>query len=173
MFEFLKRLFQSRPQTAAPATAAAAPQASAPGTHIHYDPHLVARLVEDHRRMEGLFGGILEASGQRDESRLVPLLGAFGSAMRDHLLTENVRFYIYLQHTGDPEQAALVSGFQHEMRGIGKVLTSFLFRHSEREEWGEAAWSEFARELDEIAQVLTRRIATEENTLYPLYQPPA
>lgn len=170
MFEFLKRWFQ--PNQKDIETVADQPTATAPGTHIHYDAHLVAHLIEDHRRLETLFGGIVAASQARDVASLTRSLASFGSAIRDHLLTENVRFYVYLQHTGDTEQAAIVHGFQHEMRGIGKVLTSFLFRHGEREAWDDTAWSDFSRELDEIAEVLTRRIATEENTLYPLYQPP-
>ncbi len=172
MFEFLKRWFQPRLTSEGTAVADTAATATAPGTHIHYDPHLVGHLIEDHRRLEGLFGRIVAASQARDPDLLAKNLSTFGNAIRDHLLTENVRFYVYLQHIGDAEQGAIVHGFQHEMRGIGKALTSFLFRHGEREEWDDAAWSEFTRELDEIAQVLTRRIATEENTLYPLYQPP-
>ncbi|MDP2831915.1 MAG: hemerythrin domain-containing protein [Pseudomonadota bacterium] len=170
MFEFIKRWFQPRQARIEPVAPAEAP--IAPGTRIHYDPHLVAHLIEDHRRLVALFGDIVAASQARDEGHLVPLLGTFGNAMRDHLLTENVRFYVYVQHAGDAEQAAVVHGFQHEMREIGKVLTAFLFRHTKQEEWNDDTWSLFARELDEIAQVLTRRIATEENTLYPLYQPP-
>lgn len=171
MFEFLKRWFQPG-QASNDAAAAAAATATAPGTHIHYDPHLVSHLIEDHRRLEGLFGRIVTASQARNAELLTKNLSIFGNAMRDHLLTENVRFYVYLQHTGDAAHAEIVHGFQHEMRGIGKALTSFLFRHVEREVWNDEAWSVFARELDEIAEVLTRRIATEETTLYPLYQPP-
>ncbi|MDP2430585.1 MAG: hemerythrin domain-containing protein [Pseudomonadota bacterium] len=172
MFEFFKRWFQSGQASNETVAAESAPTATAPGTHIHYDPRLVTHLIEDHRRLEKLFGGIVTASQARDVDLMTRNLGLFGNAIREHLLTENVRFYVYLQHTGGAEQAAVVHGFQHEMRGIGKALTSFLFRHSERETWDDAAWSEFARELDEIAQVLTRRIATEESSLYPLYQPP-
>ncbi|MDD5388019.1 MAG: hemerythrin domain-containing protein [Gallionellaceae bacterium] len=171
MFEFFKRWFQSGPASNEAAAAESVPTATAPGTHIRYDPLLVKHLIEDHRRLEGLFGGIVAASQARDVDLMTRNLGLFGNAIRDHLLTENVRFYVYLQHTGGEEQAAVVHGFQHEMRGIGKVLTAFLFRHSERETWDDLAWSDFTRELDEIAQVLTRRIATEESSLYPLYQP--
>ncbi|MDO9224508.1 MAG: hemerythrin domain-containing protein [Pseudomonadota bacterium] len=172
MFEFLKRWFQSSQTDNDTAAAESAATGTAPGTHIHYDPHLVSHLIEDHRRLEGLFGRIVAASQARNAELLTKNLSDFGNAIRDHLLTENVRFYVYVQHTGDAAHADVVHGFQHEMRGIGKALTSFLFRHSEREQWNDEAWSEFARELDAIAQVLTRRIATEETTLYPLYQPP-
>lgn len=171
MFEILKRWFQPRQASTEATPAQAAPAPTAPGTNIHYDPHLVGHLIEDHRRLVSMFGGIVQASQARDEGRLVPLLSAFGNAMRDHLITENVRFYVYVQHSGDAEQAALVHSFQHEIREIGKALTSFLFRHTKQEEWNDAAWTHFLHELDEIGQVLTRRIATEENTLYPLYQP--
>lgn len=171
MFEFLKRWFQSG-RNADEATAHPVPTATAPGTHIHYDAQLVAHLIDDHRRLEAQFADIIAASQARDVDRLTRSLSSFGNGIRDHLLTENVRFYIYLQHTGDAEQAAIVHSFQHEMRSIGKALTAFLFRHGEREEWGDQDWSVFTRELDEIAQVLSRRIATEESTLYPLYKPP-
>lgn len=176
MFEFLKKLFHNAPDAADPETTEAAPPQpaanTAQGTQIHYDPELVPHLIADHQRLVKLFGGIVAAAQARDERRLVPLLGDFGAAVRDHLLSENVRFYVYVQHNGSTEQRALVHGFQHEMREIGRVLTDFLFRHSKQEEWDDTAWVRFDHELGEIGQVLTRRIATEENTLYPLYRPP-
>jgi hypothetical protein len=174
MFDFLRNLFHGSTEAGGPATpepVAAAPTTAA-GTQIHYDPTLIDRLMADHKHVVGLFGKITAAAKAKDANSLAPLLGEFGAAVRSHLLTENVRFYIYVQHNCDAEQAGVVHGFQHEMREIGRVLTDFLFRYSKQEQWFEADWSQFIRELGQIGQVLTRRIATEENTLYPLYKPP-
>ncbi len=180
MFAFLRHWFQDKsapaPRTSPrkPAEAVAGPSPTAPGTGIHYDPLLPQRLLDDHRHIESLFADMVAAAHVRDVARLRQALDGFTTALRGHLLTENVRFYVYLQHTlgADPENTALVHGFRREMQQIGRVLGDFLQRHSERETWDEAGWSRLARELAELAPVLTKRIETEETILYPLYLPP-
>jgi predicted membrane chloride channel (bestrophin family) len=180
MFDFLRHWFQgntaapSDTTSRTPAEGVSQPSPTAPGTGIHYDPLLPQRLLDDHRRIESLFADMVAAAHVRDVVRLRQALDGFTTALRGHLLTENVRFYVYLQHTlgSDPENTALVHGFRREMQQIGRVLGDFLQRHGERETWDEAGWSRLSRELAELAPVLTKRIETEETILYPLYLPP-
>lgn len=178
MFQFLRKWFSgdsgdSGPVPAEPA-APAARAATAPGTEIRYDPGLVDHLLADHRRIETLFALVGQAAKSRDAHRLRENLHAFATILRGHLLTENVRFYVYLQHTLglDTENTELVLGFRKEMQHIGRALGDFLQRHGEREDWDEQAWSGFDAELAGIAPVLVKRIETEESILYPLYLPP-
>lgn len=174
MFGFLKRLFGSvtpaAQNTVMQATVRQATEHVAPGTTIHYDPDLVDRLKRDHRRLEALFARLDQDCQRRDAVAVTEHVTQFSDVLRDHLLTENVRFYVYLQH--EPEYAPVVQRFQHEIRVIGRTLTRFLVEYGQRRAWDEAAWDEFARELAALGPVLARRIATEEAELYPLYQPP-
>ncbi len=185
MLEFLRHLFRDKParspdipsqERVHTGTDPLQPPsgATAPGTSIHYDPALIQRLLEDHRHIESLFADMVTTAQQRNAAHLQQVLDGFTTALRGHLLTENVRLYVYLQHTlgGDPENAALIQGFRQEMQQIGRVLADFLLRHREREVWDEDGWSRFAGDLAQLAPVLKKRIETEETILYPLYLPP-
>lgn len=180
MFEFLRHWLHDRsadPTTEtshSPADNVSRASPTAPGTGIRYDPALPQQLVDDHRRIEALFADMVAAAQARDPMRLQQAMEGFSTTLRGHLLTENVRFYVYLLHTlsTDPENTALVHGFRHEMQQIGRVLGDFLQRHGEHQVWDENSWSRLAKELSELVPVLSKRIKTEESILYPLYLPP-
>jgi len=152
-------------------------QGVAPGTQLHYDPDLVSNLVADHRALLGIFGEIGTAMNQKNMVRVKQKLGEFGDGLRGHLLKENIRFYVYLQHSleGDDENAAIMHEFRNEMQHIGKVVADFLHKYTAEDEgwvWDEKMWQSFQEEVGGIGKVLTKRIQTEENVLYPLYLPP-
>jgi len=145
----------------------------AAGTQLHYDPNLVPGLVSDHQALLGIFGEIAAAMEQKNVSRTKEKLGEFGDALRGHLLKENVRFYVYLQHSleGDTENAAIMHEFRREMQHIGKAVADFLHKYTAEGEWDGKMWQSFQQEVGGIGKVLTKRIQTEENILYPLYLP--
>ena len=176
MFEFLWK--RKKPATQEeekkpekPATPAESGVAA--GTQLHYDPNLVPNLVSDHHVLLGIFGEIAAAMEQKNMSRTKEKLGEFGDALRGHLLKENVRFYVYLQHSleGDTENAAIMHEFRREMQHIGKAVADFLHKYTAEGEWDGKMWQSFQQEVGGIGKVLTKRIQTEENVLYPLYLP--
>lgn len=148
-------------------------EGTAPGTQIHYHSDLVPELHEDHQQLLKLFGEISEANQERDYGRLARVLDEFGSLLRGHLLTENVKLYVYLQHAlaNDPDNNVLMQEFRTEMHGISKVVTKFLREYS-KGEWNDQRHDRFSAELGKIGEVLVKRIETEEQVLYPLYMPP-
>lgn len=176
MFEFLWKkkapatqdIPKQQDQVSAPAGAVAA------GTQLHYDPGLVPSLVSDHHALIGIFGEITTAMEQKNVVFTKEKLGEFGDALRGHLLKENVRFYVYLQHSleGDAENAAIMQEFRREMQHIGKAVSDFLHKYTAEGEWDGQMWQSFQQEVGGIGKVLTKRIQTEENVLYPLYLPP-
>lgn len=176
MFEFLwKRKKAAEPEAPSPAQAAkGSGQQAATGTQLHYDPALVPNLVADHQVLLGIFGEIGAAMERKDMHSTKEKLGEFGDALRGHLLKENVRFYVYLQHSleGDSENAAIMHEFRKEMQHIGKAVADFLHKYTAEGEWDARMWQSFQEEVGGIGKVLTRRIETEENMLYPLYLPP-
>ncbi|MDD5329177.1 MAG: hemerythrin domain-containing protein [Sulfuricella sp.] len=172
MFEFLWK--RKTPSPPSPKQADPAPQRVAPGTGVHFDPNLVAGLIADHRALVAIFGDIVTAAGARNQASLQEKLGDFGDALRGHLLTENIKFYVYLQHSleSNTESAAIMHEFRKEMQHIGKAVADFLHKYTATTAWSESVWASFETELAVIGKVLVKRIQTEENVLYALYLPP-
>ena len=154
-----------KPSPARPAAkrAEAASEHPAPGTQIAYDPDLVQRLKADHKQLLELFGKISAAFAQNNLPLTAQFLDDFRSRIQAHLLTENIRFYIYLEHslTSDMASSALVHEFRQEMDGIGQAMLEFLNKYKEI-----ATRPDFAIPF---GKVLVDRIKREEDTLYPLY----
>jgi len=171
MFGLFKRLKHRKSE--APSSAKESSEGTAPGTEIHYHRDLVPELLNDHQILLKRFGEIAEAERRGEFHRLPGLLEEFGSLLRGHLLKENVKLYIYLQHAlaNDPDNAALIQGFRTEMHGISRTVTKFL-KHYGQKEWDGQRREQFGADLDKIGEVLVRRIQTEEEVLYPLYLPP-
>jgi hypothetical protein len=162
-------------ESAKPAKQAPPPparQVSAPGTHIGYHPELVTQLVGDHQNLLRIMGQVHEALAAKNLSAVVQHLDAFRSAIQDHLLTENVRLYVYLEHAlvQDPVSHALIHEFRREMDGIGKTVLSFLAKYRELETQTELLRT-FGEDLAAVGKVLVERIHREESMLYPLYLP--
>ncbi|MCV2219397.1 hemerythrin domain-containing protein [Thauera sp. Sel9] len=169
-------LFGRRHDEPQAAPAHAAPEAGpcAPGTSIRYSADLIEHLVRDHRSMLDCVGEIGRAarSGRLDEA--VPLLERFRTDLHGHLLVENVRLYVYLEHTlaSDPASHALMHEFRHDMDEIGKKVVAFLTRYARLGEDPSLA-AGFVADLDVVAAALADRIRREEDVLYPLYAPAA
>lgn len=160
---------------AAPAVATApsmpAEQAvTAPGTNIHYHADLVDKLTGDHRLLLKLFGETQAAADGGDVVAAAARLEEFRVALQGHLLTENIRLYVYLEHllADDAQSHQLIHEFRHEMDGIGKAVVGFLGKYRDLALHPELA-GEFAEELAGVGKVLVERIRREEETLYPLY----
>ena len=162
-------------------TAAAAPQPVAavhetlqvaPGTTIQYHPELIEKFRNDHQFLLQLFGNLRDAAAAGDVATAATLLDEFRGALQGHLLTENVRLYVYLEHAlaGDPPSYALMHQFRHEMDEIGKAVVAFLGKYRDLAARPDQAPA-FVEELEGVGKVLVRRIRAEEETLYPLYAP--
>lgn len=146
--------------------------AVAPGTHIAYHPELVAELKHEHVQLVECFQGIAESFSAGDLAETCRRLETFRGGILAHLLKENVRFYIYLEHAlaGDSVSHAMMHQFRHEMDGIGKAVIAFLSKYSEMAQKPELAKT-FGADLEAVGGVLVQRIRNEEENLYPLYLP--
>lgn len=144
----------------------------APGTHIAYSPELVAELKQEHQQLLECFTRIVTAFGAGDLAETCREMDGFRGGLLTHLLKENVRFYIYLEHAlvNDPSSHALVHQFRHEMDGIGKAVIAFLTKYADLAKNPELAKS-FGADLETVGGVLVQRIRNEEENLYPLYLP--
>ena len=162
------------------ASAAAAPllQKQTPlyahGTRIAYDPQLIERLLDDHRRVVGIFTDIRQSFVAGDTLRAAALLDQFKSGIQAHLLTEEIKLYVYLQSAlaGDQMNRTLMRHMHHEMSLISQDVLNFLGKYNDL---GKAPIlnETFLADLDQVGVVLTERIQREETMLYPLYLSPS
>lgn len=157
---------------AAPAAAPAPSQASAPGTTIHYDARLIEALKEDHHLLLDIYRAIDAARREGNLLTVQTRLDHFRMMLQDHLLKENVRLYVYLEHVlaGDATSHKLMHDFRHEMDDIGKAVVGFLSKYRQIGIHPELA-GDFDKDFVMIGQALTARIRREEDTLYPMYAP--
>lgn len=145
---------------------------TAPGTEIHYSPELISSLHDDHKTLLNLYGDIESAFNEKRYTDVSSMLEEFKSGLSAHLLTENVRLYIYLDRclAHDPTSSDLIRGFRKEMDDIAKVALGFLKKY-ETIGVDEDLANHFAADFATIGKVLVERIQKEEQTLYPLYMP--
>jgi len=166
MFGFLKKKSKTE-ETVMPKTQQYAP---APGTQISYHPELIASLKSDHLELLAIYAEISELFGAKKYPQVSEKLANFRAKLQDHLLTENVRLYIYLNYMlkHDETNSELIHSFRREMDGIAKVAINFLKKYDAIGVDPELAPS-FAKDFSEIGTVLGKRIKREEEVLYPLY----
>lgn len=169
MFGFFKK---KSTDNEAVATAPEPVHNTAPGTQIRYSPDLIASLQNDHQTLLNLYGEINTAFAEKRYADVSAMLTTFRGGLNAHLLTENVRLYIYLDRSlaGDATSHELIHGFRKEMDDIAKVALGFL-RKYEAIGVDEDLAGHFATDFATIGKVLVERIQKEENTLYPLYMP--
>lgn len=171
-FDFLFGKKSTPEVDAAQPAATPAAGARAPGTHIAYHTGLINQLLGDHQKLLGIFGDIQSSFNAGDLAATAKSLDEFRGDIQGHLLTENVKLYIYLEHALRQDEGShqLVRDFRHEMDGIGKVVLAFLNKYKNIDSQPELATT-FGTELAQIGEALVARIKREEETLYPLYLP--
>ena len=145
---------------------------TAPGTQIRYSPELIDSLKSDHQKLLALYGEIQADFDNKDYPAVSEKLETFKGALQGHLLTENVRLYIYLDRSlaQDPTNSDLIRGFRREMDDIAKVAMGFINKYSAIGVDEDLA-KHFGEDFATIGKVLGERIQREEETLYPLYMP--
>ena len=155
------------PSTIAPI----APANSAPRS-IGYDPQLVDSLLHDHAELGTLFAriGELQSAGIYGEMRA--LLVNFKSRLEAHVLTENVRFYNYLEQAlaDQPNDAEIMRDFRREMNSIARSVIEFVKKY-QQSTFNTADQKQFAADYAAVGKILEQRLDSEESNLYPLYRP--
>lgn len=175
MFDFFRKKTGSKAEAATPPVApatAAAPNTQNINHQIQFQPDLIDHLVADHRRLLEVYGEIKKAFDAADYKHVSQGLDELRRGLQGHLLTENVRMYIYLdRHLASNEfNSELIRGFRREMDAIGKVAMNFLKKYEAIGVDNELAGA-FAKDFETIGAVLVKRIEKEERDLYPLYMP--
>ncbi len=142
----------------------------APGTKIPYDQTLVKRLKGDHQELLNLFMETMRLIDKREYNKIWETNDKFLGLFNAHILLEYTKLYVFLEYTFKDEQDyyTVISEFRREMNQIGRAVREFYKRwqtaglHAENIE-------AFKEELGKIGEVLVKRVETEENRLYEIY----
>ncbi|MGH8184659.1 MAG: hemerythrin domain-containing protein [Rhodanobacteraceae bacterium] len=100
------------------------------------------------------------------------MLIQFKSRLEAHVLTENMRFYNYLEQSlsSDPNNTGVMHDFRREMNNIARGVIEFVKKYQSSNFTPEAR-RQFASDYEGVGKILEQRLDSEENNLYPLYQP--
>lgn len=149
--------------------------APAPETarRISYDPKLIDSLLDDHARLGTVFGQIETAVKAGDFNEVRKLLVHFKSGLQAHILTENVRFYTYVEAltASDPENARIMHEFRRDMNAIARQVVDFVKKYQACDFSSRTEREQFAKDHATVGALLEQRLDSEENDLYPLYIP--
>ncbi len=139
---------------------------------INYDPNLIDDLEADHVKLVELYGKIWsEGFGKANYPKTSALIAQFKADFQAHLLTENVKFYVYLEQTlaNDKHNLALVKEFRTDMNDIANAAVKFCKTY--QASFTTDMLKTFKDDYAAVGEVLTRRVSLEEKSLYVLYQP--
>lgn len=164
----LRNFFQPKPSD--PKAAQAVPPQRAPGTRIGYDPLLIQRLRADQQRMLELFTQTQDLLNSRDYHGVKRKLGEFRILLQDHLMTANVKFYVYMTRVlaNDPAKSAVINDCRREMLANSRQLMDFLRTYT-AVSLDDSLAATFQIDLLGIGGILVQRIEREQATLFPLY----
>lgn len=140
---------------------------------ITYSAQLVPSLLNDHKELFKLYDDIETNLNTGNFDSLPRLLGAFKTKLDVHLLSENLRFYCYLEQSlaTQPEELEIMKNFRHEMNSIARAAVNFV-RKWQTAGVTSASTKTFTLEAEQVKSLLVERMQREETGLYPLYQPP-
>lgn len=166
----VKRLFGGSKNTT---QAAANESASTLPSTVSYHPTLIDEYTHTHEELDMQFKAIKHAVEQGRFEHVGEALTTFQISFDGHILSENVRFYAYMeqQMRTDNENLKLIREFRTEMHSIARQTTQFV-REWNRKGVDAANKEAFLKEYDAVNHVLQLRLQSEEKNLYPLYGPP-
>lgn len=173
MIDMLRKLI-GQPTKPAPAPVISALRQGAvpPPRTPSYDSGLVPALKNDHQELISLFEQIGRTYEARRNHEIPALLTAFKTRLEAHLLTENVRFYNYVESTlrDDAENLSLIRDFRREMNTIARGVIDFVKKYQASQD-PDLLLHGFLADYRTVGGLLVQRIQREEGNLYPLYMP--
>lgn len=141
-----------------------------PDCGISYSPTLIDTLMDDHDDLLELYSQIAHIMAERRFDEIPEALTLFKTKLDVHLLTENLRFYCYLEQSldEDAEERETMKTFRREMSTIARAVVTFI-RKWQAHMITDDNKAEFLSEYAQIGDALAQRIEREEKGLYTLY----
>lgn len=143
----------------------------APGTQIAFDPALITRLKGEHQKLVNLFLAITAQVQSQQYLKVKNTMQEFLHEFNAHVLLEYTKLYVFLDYSfkNDSTTHDLIIEFRKEMNLIGKVVRSF-YNNWKNVDLQSDNVGRFMAEFQQIGEVLVKRIKTEEENLYEIYQ---
>ena len=137
---------------------------------IQFDAGLITKLKGDHQELIGIFTAINQSADDGHFNKLPDLLSKFMWSLQSHVVTENVKFYVYMRNKlkDNKENSVHLAEVRREMDGIARAVIKFTSLYSTTPITYETV-ATFKRELGQIGVVLVKRMQLEEGFLYPMY----
>lgn len=133
--------------------------------------NITARLRDDHAELEQLanaFRAMLAAPVLPTGLELIEFRQIFTHHILAHLHREDLLLYPRLLESQHPYVSAMAEAFLKEMGGLLDAYRNWALRWTT--ERALTDWARFDNETRELLDALTRRIDSENNTLYPLVE---
>lgn len=168
---FFRKMFGKVEAT--PPKASANTAQPAPPSGVRYNPKLIDTMLSEHARLSGIFGRIGTLAKADEFGEVRPLLTHFKSSFQAHILTENVQFYAYLEKTltSDESDVSTIHDFRRDMNAIARKVVGFVKMWQTCDFATAAERQQFLDDYEKVGKLLEHRLDSEENSLYPLYQP--
>lgn len=140
--------------------------------NLVYHPELVGNLHDEHQKLYRQAEMLLRLAKKGDYKLVSLLLKMFKSALLAHVHEENLKLYVYLQNklVKHSQPYMQMRALRKEMDGILIVLLDF-FQNYEYIARERELQTTFLGDFQNIVKALSKRISTEENSLYPMYLP--
>lgn len=169
---FFNRLISKKTVTSATSGNPAANPHFASASGVDYDPKLIESLESDHAELVALYERIGEAYANGEYAEMRTLLDQFRIRFGAHVISENVRFYNYVERSmvGDRTSIELLRSFRRDMDAIMRDVLSFVRKYQSKT-LSREQFSQFAPDYASVLRMLELRINNEESSLYPLYKP--
>lgn len=165
------KLFGSSGKTAPDPTAT--PATSQAGHTISYDPVLMDTLLHDHTQLTVCYAHIGKLLQENKFGEIRGELINFKTRLQAHILSENVRFYTYLEQSleGDRGNLETLHDFRREMNVIARGVMDFVRKYQTSAALSNQSRLDFTNDYSAVGKLLAQRLQREESSLYPLYQP--
>jgi hemerythrin-like domain-containing protein len=136
---------------------------------MEYDPKLIKKFHKDHSQLNKLITNILLAIEENQYHKVKELLKKFKIELLEHFMQEDIKLYHYLKsyYSGDLKNLELITMFEDSIKTIQSNLIKFLDKYAQE---STPLDQKFEKEFEGIVKNLSKRVKTEEQSLYTLYK---
>ena len=124
---------------------------------------------EDHQKLVGLAGVIIEAYEEGDTKKVRDTLKVLSKGTAIHLMNEDLEFFKMIKDKRrvTPKTESSIREFKESFAGIRVALMKFLKKYSADDSIID---EDFFKQFNDIVGVLAKRIEFEEENLYLMMQ---
>jgi len=137
--------------------------------HKKYDPDLITKFHEDHKKLLKLYGDILESYDSKNQEKLYGYVKKLKTFFIYHLYEEDQKLYSFLAKNKESDKIneEVFQEMHTEISVIKEVVLKFLKEYNNILD--EMPGPKFKEDFEKIGVVLVHRIDLEEEILYSMY----